>query len=71
MTNATTGTCKTLLVIDRSSGEIERISEHDGNFHASIASAANICGMTLETAMRILDDGQELVTAGFIRRLAS
>jgi hypothetical protein len=61
---------KTLLVIDRATGETERIPLTDGNAVASVASAAESCGLTDWQAWCLLAEGQELGTAGYLRRLA-
>lgn len=59
---------RTLLVIDRKTGETERIREGDGNFHASIALAADKSGMSYTAAMAMLESGGDLGTAEFLRR---
>jgi hypothetical protein len=60
---------RTLLVINRATGEIEKIPESDPNFRYSVASAALCNDLDLLAALGILDRGQELVTDGFTRRL--
>lgn len=61
---------RTLLVIDRATGETERIPLTDGNAYASVTSAAESCGLTDWQAWSLLAEGQQLGTAGFVRRLA-
>jgi hypothetical protein len=60
---------KTLLVIDRATGEVERIRKTDPNYGASIALAAERAGLTPLEALRFLEAGQELATAGFVRKI--
>ena len=61
---------RTLLVIDRATGETERIPCTDANAIASIANGANSAGLSLSQAVSMLVDGNELVTNGYLRRLA-
>lgn len=58
-----------LLVTDRATGHTERIGEYDGNFAESILHAAECNGITLTEAMHRLRAGEELATAGCLRRL--
>lgn len=57
-----------LLVIDRATGEVERIKPFDANHQQSIMSAADKMGIEESDAYARLMMGQELVTCGFIRK---
>ena len=59
---------KVLLVIDRDTGEIERIRESNQNFLESIRFCASRAGLTFEEALTILNDGQPIMTVAFVRR---
>lgn len=59
-----------LEVIDRASGEVERISLDDANSAASVAMAAERAGMTRAAAWDVLLSGGTVTTCGFVRRLA-
>jgi hypothetical protein len=59
-----------LEVVDRASGEVERIRLDDANSSASVAHAAERNEMTSALAWEILLDGGQIATAGFVRRLA-
>lgn len=59
-----------MLVIDRETGETERIPLSDRNADASIAMGAASARMTEETARDVLECGGDIVTPGFIRRYA-
>lgn len=58
-----------LELIDRATGEVERIRLDDRNARASVASAAEQCGFAIGQAWCILAEGQEIATPGFVRRL--
>lgn len=60
---------RVLLIIDRATGETERIREDDPNFGASIIMAADRADLAPLQALRLLEDGQDLRTPGFVRRL--
>ena len=60
-----------LEIIDRRTGELERIPEDSGNCTASISLAADRMGIDYGTALAILNDGGDLITTGFIRRWQS
>ena len=59
----------TLLVIDRETGQVERISSTDVNFDSSIAAAAGAIGISYYDAIDTLYAGGELATCGYVRRL--
>lgn len=61
---------KVLLVIDRQDGSTTRISESDERYGYSIHNACKANGITYDKALKILNAGQELITAGFIRKHA-
>ena len=60
-----------LEITDRASGEVERIHLDDPNSSASIALAAESCGILPEEASQRLSRGEHLTTAGFVRRFVS
>ena len=60
-----------LEVIDRASGEIERIDlSGDRNAAVSVAHAADVLGMPRDEAWDVLNSGGQIATPGFVRRLA-
>lgn len=58
-----------LEVIDRASGESEKIRLTDGNADASVAKVAEFLGVSLQDAWAALRRGEQLATFGFVRRL--
>jgi hypothetical protein len=61
---------KKLVVTDRATGAREIIPENDDRYGESIVSGARSAGMSPVEALRILEEGGEIVTCGFIRKLA-
>lgn len=59
-----------LEVIDRQTGEVERIPLADGNASVSVATTAERLGISWEEAWATLEAGGSLTTPGFVRRLA-
>jgi hypothetical protein len=59
-----------LEVVDRASGEVERIPLDDRNSADSVAGAANRIGINVSAAWDILLNGCQLTTAGYVRQLA-
>lgn len=60
-----------LEITDRVTGEVERIRLGDANSDASVALAAERCGINEDAAWETLRSGGSLHTAGFSRRLIS
>lgn len=60
----------TLLVIDRATGQTERIDETDPRFMESVKASVLPMGITLNRALDLLQQGETLATAGYLRRIA-
>ena len=60
---------RVLEVIDRQTGEVERIDSSDGNYVASIAQAAERVGRTYDEVLEALERGERVHSTGYIRRL--
>lgn len=61
---------RTMIVIDRDTGKEESIKDNDPRFAVELRIAADRNDITEATALRALDEGQAIVTPGYIRRLA-
>lgn len=68
--NGAKGQWDYLEVVDRASGEVERIRLDDGNSAASVARAAELAEMSVSAAWDVLLSGGTVATFGFVRRLA-
>jgi hypothetical protein len=62
---------RTLIVVDRATGETQRIRGDDPKFSASIRRAARSAGLRYHEAVAVLESGGELMTPGFIRRFSA
>lgn len=68
--NGIRGQWNYLEVVDRASGEVERIRLDDMNSAESVAMAAERNGITTADAWEILISGGHVTTSGFVRRLS-
>jgi hypothetical protein len=60
---------KQLLIIDRATGAEEKVPQGDPRFMAEVTATANASGMLEQTVLTVLRNGQQILTAGFLRQL--
>ena len=58
---------RTMRVADRNSGKIELIRENDRRFQVELRIVADRNDLTIDAAIKAMDDGQALMTVGFVR----